>query len=71
MLATIVSLLEKTLIRIGNAGDAEKIKSYGFTTMIESRVAQKLKHWYAKLTSDEIVVLAFLSKRLDARKTPA
>ncbi|WP_354269369.1 hypothetical protein [Bradyrhizobium japonicum] len=32
MLATIVSLLEKTLIRVGNAEYAEKNKSYGLTT---------------------------------------
>ncbi|WP_229169328.1 DNA topoisomerase IB [Bradyrhizobium altum] len=33
VLATIVSLLEKTLIRVGNAEYAEKNKSYGLTTM--------------------------------------
>jgi DNA topoisomerase I len=39
--------------------------------MIESRIAQKFKRQYAKLTSDEIMVLAFLRKRLDALKTAA
>ncbi len=33
VLATIVSLLEKTLIRVGNAEYAEQNKSYGLTTM--------------------------------------
>ncbi|MBR0821464.1 DNA topoisomerase IB [Bradyrhizobium liaoningense] len=39
VLATIVSLLEKTLIRIGNAEYAEKNKSYGLTTMRRKHVA--------------------------------
>ncbi|MET4842589.1 hypothetical protein [Bradyrhizobium japonicum] len=39
--------------------------------MIESTIAQKFKRQYAKLTSDEIMVLAFLRKRLDALKTAA
>ncbi len=39
MLATIVSLLEKTLIRVGNAEYAEKNKSYGLTTMRRKHVA--------------------------------
>ncbi|WP_275170245.1 DNA topoisomerase IB [Bradyrhizobium sp. CSS354] len=34
--------------------------------MIEAKIAQKFKRQYAKLTSDEIVVLAFLRKRLDS-----
>ncbi len=37
--ATIVSLLEKTLIRVGNAEYAEKNKSYGLTTMRRKHVA--------------------------------
>ncbi|WP_369525451.1 DNA topoisomerase IB [Bradyrhizobium japonicum] len=39
--------------------------------MIEARIAQKFKRQYAKLTSDEIMVLAFLRKRLDAMKVAA
>ena len=39
VLATIVSLLEKTLIRVGNAEYAEKNKSYGLTTMRRKHVA--------------------------------
>ncbi|WP_354270560.1 DNA topoisomerase IB [Bradyrhizobium japonicum] len=39
--------------------------------MIESRIAQKFKRQCAKLTSDEIMVLAFLRKRLNALKTAA
>jgi DNA topoisomerase I len=34
--------------------------------MIEAKIAQKFKRQHAKLTSDEIMVLAFLRKRLDA-----
>src|SRR4051794_36612143 len=39
--------------------------------MIEAKIAQKFKRQYAKLTSDEIVVLAFLRKRLNSVKVPA
>jgi DNA topoisomerase-1 len=39
VLATIVSLLEKTLIRVGNAEYAETNKSYGLTTMRRKHVA--------------------------------
>ena len=39
VLATIVSLLEKTLIRVGNAEYAEKNNSYGLTTMRRKHVA--------------------------------
>ncbi|WP_368507789.1 hypothetical protein [Bradyrhizobium lupini] len=39
--------------------------------MIDAKIAQKFKRQYAKLTSDEIVVLAFLRKRLNSLKVPA
>ncbi len=39
VLATIVSLLERTLIRVGNAEYAAKNKSYGLTTMRRKHVA--------------------------------
>ena len=39
VLATIVSLLEKALIRVGNAEYAERNKSYGLTTMRRKHVA--------------------------------
>jgi DNA topoisomerase-1 len=39
VLATIVSLLEKTLIRVGNAEYVEKNKSYGLTTMRRKHIA--------------------------------
>ncbi|GIQ78347.1 DNA topoisomerase IB [Bradyrhizobium sp. RD5-C2] len=39
VLATIVSLLEKTLIRVGNAEYAQQNKSYGLTTMRRKHVA--------------------------------
>ncbi|SCB55738.1 DNA topoisomerase-1 [Bradyrhizobium shewense] len=39
--------------------------------MIEAKIAGKFKRQYAKLTPDEIMVLAFLRKRLDSLKAPA
>jgi DNA topoisomerase I len=39
--------------------------------MIDAKIAQKFKRQFAKLTSDEIVVLAFLRKRLNSLKAPA
>ena len=39
MLATIVTLLEKTLIRVGNAQYAQTNKSYALTTMRREHVA--------------------------------
>ena len=39
VLATIDSLLEKTLIRVGNAEYAQKNKSYGLTTIRRKHVA--------------------------------
>jgi DNA topoisomerase I len=39
--------------------------------MIEAKIAQKFKRQYAKLTSDEVMVLAFLRKRLDTLKVAA
>ncbi|WP_244623435.1 hypothetical protein [Bradyrhizobium sp. MOS001] len=39
--------------------------------MIEAKIAQKFKRQYAKLTSDEVMVMAFLRKRLDALKAAA
>jgi DNA topoisomerase-1 len=47
----------------------EVLKAYvsgDLVRMIEAKIAQKFKRQYAKLTSDEIVVLAFLRKRLDS-----
>ena len=41
VLATLVSLLEKTLIRVGNAEYATSNKSYGLTTMRRRHVAVK------------------------------
>lgn len=61
VLATIVSLLE--VLNAYMSGDLVK--------MIEAKIAQKFKRQYAKLTSDEIIVLAFLRKRLDSLKASA
>lgn len=38
--------------------------------IIEAKIAQKFKRKYAKLTSDETMVLAFLRKRLDSLEVP-
>ena len=45
VLATIVSLLEKTLIRVGNAEYAAQNKSYGLTTMRRKHVAMDGASW--------------------------
>ena len=39
--------------------------------MIEARIAQNFKRQYAKLTSDEIMALAFLRKRLGTLRAAA
>ena len=39
--------------------------------MIEAKIARKFKRHYAKLPPEEVMVLAFLRKRLDALKAPA
>ncbi|WP_338832258.1 hypothetical protein [Bradyrhizobium sp. 27S5] len=39
--------------------------------MIDAKIARKFKRQYAKLTSDEIMVLAFLHKRLRALTSEA
>jgi DNA topoisomerase I len=36
--------------------------------MIDAKIAQKFKRQYAKLNADEVMVLAFLRKRLDGLK---
>jgi DNA topoisomerase-1 len=36
--------------------------------MIDAKIARKFRRQYAKLTADEIMVLAFLHKRLGALK---
>ena len=35
--------------------------------MVEGKIAEKFKRQYAKLNSDEVMVLAFLNKRLKSR----
>jgi hypothetical protein len=39
--------------------------------LIEAKIAREFKRQYAKLTSDEIMVLALLRKRLDCMKAAA
>src|SRR5579871_1201860 len=69
VLATIVSLLEKTLIRIGNAEYAAKNKSYGLTTMRRKHVAvgrgvlrfdftgKSGKHWKLRVEDKRIAAI--------------
>src|SRR6201996_969601 len=42
-----------------------------FVDLIETKIAQKFKRQYAELTADEIMVLAFLHKRLETMKAAA
>lgn len=39
--------------------------------MIDAKIARKFKQQYAQLTADEIMVLAFLRKRLETLNTAA
>ncbi|HVG02455.1 MAG TPA: hypothetical protein VM842_06160, partial [Nitrospira sp.] len=39
--------------------------------MLDAKIAQKFKRQYAKLTSEEVMVLAFLHKRLKVLKSAA
>ena len=69
VLATIVSLLEKTLIRVGNAEYANQNKSYGLTTMRRKHVdikggtlrfeftGKSGKQWKLKVEDKRIVAI--------------
>lgn len=69
VLATVVSLLEKTLIRVGNAEYASLNKSYGLTTMRRKHVAitgdtlrfeftgKSGKHWKLKVEDKRIAAI--------------
>ena len=78
----VVAAIESVSKRLGNTPaicrkcyvHPEVLNAYmsgNLVKMIEAKIAQKFKRQYAKLTSDEIVVLAFLRKRLDSLKLPA
>ena len=78
----VVAAIEKVAKQLGNT-PAICRKSYvhpeiltaymsgDLIKMIDAKIAQKFKRQYAKLTSDEIMVLAFLHKRLWALKSEA
>ena len=76
----IVAAIEKVAKQLGNTPaicrksyvHPEVLSAYmsgDLIKMIDAKIAQKFKRQYAKLTSDEIMVLAFLHKRLEALKT--
>lgn len=76
----VVAAIEKVAKQLGNT-PAICRKSYvhpeiltaymsgDLIKMIDAKIAQKFKRQYAKLSADEIMVLAFLHKRLEALKT--
>jgi DNA topoisomerase-1 len=74
----VVGAIEKVAKQLGNT-PAICRKSYvhpeilaymsgDLVKMIDAKIAQKFKRQYSKLNADEVVVLAFLHKRLDAMK---
>jgi DNA topoisomerase-1 len=75
----VVSAIEKVAKQLGNTPaicrksyvHPEVLTAYlsgDFVDLIEMKIAQKFKRQYAQLTADEIMVLAFLHKRLKAMK---
>lgn len=78
----VVAAIEKVAKQLGNT-PAICRKSYvhpqilsaymsgDLVRMLDAKIAQKFKHQYAKLSFDEIMVLAFLHKRLLAQKPAA
>ena len=73
----VVAAIEKVAKQLGNTPaicrksyvHPEILSAYmsgDLVKMIDAKIAQKFKRQYAKLTADEIMVLAFLHKRLDA-----
>ena len=78
----VVTAIEKVAKQLGNTPaicrksyvHPEVLTSYmagEFVDLIEAKIAQKFKRQYAQLTPDEIMVLAFLHKRLEAIKAAA
>jgi DNA topoisomerase I len=78
----VVAAIEKVAKQLGNTPaicrksyvHPEILSAYmsgDLVRMIDAKIAQKFKRQYAKLTSDEIMVLAFLHRRLKALKTSA
>lgn len=78
----VVAAIEKVAKQLGNTPaicrksyvHPEILSAYmsgDLVKMIDAKIAQKFKRQYAQLTADEIMVLAFLHKRLNALKTTA
>jgi DNA topoisomerase-1 len=78
----VVAAIEKVAKQLGNTPaicrksyvHPEILSAYmsgDLVKMIDAKIAQKFKRQYAKLTADEIMVLAFLRRRLEALKTSA
>jgi DNA topoisomerase-1 len=77
----VVAAIEKVAKQLGNTPaicrkcyvHPEVLSAYmsgDLAEMIDAKIAQKFKRQYAKLTADEIMVLAFLRRRLEALKAP-
>jgi DNA topoisomerase-1 len=75
----VVGAIEKVAKQLGNTPaicrksyvHPEILSAYmsgDLVKMIDAKIAQKFKRQYSKLNADEVVVLAFLHKRLDAMK---
>ncbi|OJU29853.1 MAG: DNA topoisomerase I [Nitrobacter sp. 62-13] len=73
----VVAAIEKVAKQLGNTPaicrksyvHPEILSAYmsgDFVKMIDAKIAQKFKRHYAKLSTDEVMVLAFLHKRLNA-----
>jgi len=74
----VVAAVEKVARQLGNTPaicrkcyvHPEILNSYmsgELVKMVEGKIAEKFKRQYAKLSSDEVMVLAFLNKRLKSR----
>jgi DNA topoisomerase I len=76
----VVAAIEKVARQLGNTPaicrkcyvHPEILNAYmsgDFVRMIETKIADRFKRQYARLTADEVMVLAFLNKRLATLKT--
>jgi DNA topoisomerase I len=76
----VVAAIEKVAKQLGNTPaicrkcyvHPEILSAYmcgDLAKMIDAKIADKFKRQYTKLSADEVIMLAFLHKRLDAVKT--
>ena len=76
----VVAAIEKVAKQLGNTPaicrkcyvQPEILSAYmcgDLVKMIDAKIADKFKRQYTKLSADEVIMLAFLHKRLDAVKT--